>query len=88
MDPKQLSKQMFDFHKTVFERSFAAVVVMQDQAEKMFNMWMDQNPWFPAEGRKAMAEWVKTYKKNRDDFKARVAEGYEKLEEYLGPKAG
>ncbi len=47
MDPKQISKQMFDFNKMAFERSFAAMVVMQDQAEKMFNMWLDQNKWFP-----------------------------------------
>ncbi len=86
MDPKQISKQMFDFNKMAFERSFAAMVVMQDQAEKMFNMWLDQNKWFPEEGKKAMAEWVKTYKKGRDDFKSKVEEGYEKLEQYLAPQ--
>ncbi|HOF04292.1 MAG TPA: hypothetical protein PK175_03745 [Syntrophales bacterium] len=85
MDPKQISKQMFDFNKMAFERSFAAMVVMQDQAEKMFNMWLDQNKWFPEEGRKAMADWVKTYKKGREDFKAKVEEGYAKLEQYLAP---
>ena len=63
MDPKQISKQMFDFNKMAFERSFSAMVVMQDQAEKMFGMWLEQNKWFPEEGKKAMGEWVKTYKK-------------------------
>ena len=86
MDPKQISKQMFDFNKMAFERSFSAMVIMQDQAEKMIGMWMDQNKWFPEEGKKAMGEWVKTYKKGRDDFKAKVKEGYEKMEEYLAPK--
>jgi len=86
MDPKQISKQMFDFNKMAFERSFSAMVVMQDQAEKMFGMWLDQNKWFPEEGKKAMEEWVKTYKKGREDFKAKVEDGYEKIEEYLAPK--
>ncbi|HOK05882.1 MAG TPA: hypothetical protein PLW40_08835 [Syntrophales bacterium] len=87
MDPRQLSRQIFDFHKAVFERSLAAVVIMQDQAEKVFHLWMDQNPWFPAEGRKAMEEWMKGYKKSRDEFKTRVLEGYERMEAYLAPKA-
>jgi len=85
MDPKQISKQMFDFNKMAFERSFAAMVVMQDQAEKMFNMWLDHNKWFPEEGKKAMSEWVKTYKKGREDFKSKVEEGYDKIEQYLAP---
>ena len=86
MDPKQISKQMFDFNKMAFERSFSAMVVMQDQAEKMFTMWLEQNKWFPEEGKKAMEEWVKTYKKGRDDFKSKVEDGYGKMEEYLAPK--
>ncbi|HAJ27990.1 MAG: hypothetical protein WCW53_05560 [Syntrophales bacterium] len=86
MDPKQISKQMFDFNKMAFEKSLAAMVVMQDQAEKMFNMWMEQNKWFPEEGKKAMEEWVKTYRKGREDFKAKVEDGYKKMEEYLAPK--
>jgi hypothetical protein len=83
MDPKQISKQMFDFNKMAFEKSFSALVVMQDHAEKMFNMGLEQNKWFPEEGKKAMGEWVKTYKKGREDFKAKVEDGYGKVEEYL-----
>ncbi|MCX5828578.1 MAG: hypothetical protein NTV58_11345 [Deltaproteobacteria bacterium] len=86
MDPKQISRQMFDFNKTAFERSFSAMVVMQDQAEKMFVMWLEQNKWFPEEGRKAIGEWVNTYKKGREDFKTKVEDGYEKIAEYLAPK--
>jgi len=86
MDQKQILKQMFNFNKMAFERSFSTMVIMQDQAEKMIGMWMDQNKWFPEEGKKAMKEWVKTYKKGREDFKAKVEDGYEKMEEYLAPK--
>jgi len=82
MDPKQISKQMLDFYKMTFERSFSAMVVMQDQAEKMIGIWMEQNKWFPEKGKKARGEWMKTYKKGREDFKGKVEEGYEKMEEY------
>ena len=83
MDPRQMMKQMFDFNKTAVDKTFAALTVMQDQAEKMFNLWVDQNKWFPEDGKKAMAEWVKTCKKGRDEFKAKVDEGYKKIEEYF-----
>ena len=86
MDQKQILKQMFNFNKMAFERSFSTMVIMQDQAEKMIGMWMDQTKWFPEECKKAMKEWVKTYKKGREDFKAKVEDGYEKMEEYLAPK--
>ncbi len=83
MDPKQMMKQMFDFNKTAVEKSFTAMAVMQDQTEKMFNLWLDQNKMFPEEGKKAMVEWVKTCKKGRDEFKSKIDEGYKKVEEYL-----
>ena len=86
INSNQISKQMLDFNKMAFEKSFSAMVVMQDQAEKMFSMWMDQNKWFPEEGKKSMVELVKTYKKGCDDFKVKVEDGYEKIEGYLAPK--
>ncbi|MCX7635277.1 MAG: hypothetical protein N2Z74_05980 [Syntrophales bacterium] len=87
MDPKAMMKQMLDMNKTAFEKTFGAIVIMQDQMEKMFNMWLDQNKFFPEEGRKAIAEWVKAYKKGRDEYKARMDEGYKKLEEFFGTTA-
>jgi hypothetical protein len=86
MDPKQMMKQMFDFNKTAVEKTFTAMAVMQDQMEKMFNLWLDQNKWFPEEGKKTMTEWVKTCKKGRDEYKAKIDEGYKKVEEYLSGK--
>ncbi|HOK06038.1 MAG TPA: hypothetical protein PK836_08420 [Syntrophales bacterium] len=83
MDPKALMKQMLDFNKTAFEKTFNALVVMQDQSEKMFNLWMEQNKFFPEEGRKAMTDWIKSYKKGRDEFKAKMDEGYRRLEEFF-----
>jgi len=86
MDPMQISKQMLDFHKMAFEKSFSAIVVMQNQVEKMFNMGLEQNKWFPEEGKKTMEEWTKTYKKGREDFKCKVEDGYESIVGYLAPK--
>jgi hypothetical protein len=49
----------------------------------MFNVWMEKNRFFPDEGKKAMAEWINACKKGRDDFKAKIDESYDKVEEYF-----
>lgn len=83
MDAKQISKQILDFNKMAFEKSFSAMLIMQDQAEKAFNMGLEQNTWFPEEGKKAIEKLVNTYKESREDFKCKVEDGYEKAAGYL-----
>jgi polyhydroxyalkanoate synthesis regulator phasin len=84
MDPKKMMKIMLDFNKTAVEKSFNTMAVMQDQADKMFDLWLNQNKWFPEQAKKAVAECVKTRKNGLEEFKAKIDEGYKKMEEYLG----
>ncbi len=86
MDPKQIAKQMVDFNKTAFDNSFEAMSALQDQAEKMFIASMEQTSFFPAEGKKLINEWIKTYKKGREDFKAAANENFKKVEAYFSAK--
>lgn len=76
MNPKELTKQMMDFNKTAFDNTFNGLTVLVEQTEKVANMFVEQNPLFPQEGRKVVNDWVKIYKKGLDDFKAAVDEGY------------
>jgi len=83
MDQKQIVKQMVDIQRISFSNGFDAIVRMQDQAEKMANSMMAQATWMPAESRGAVNEWVKIYKKGRDDFKKAVEDGYKSMEDFL-----
>ena len=83
MENKELVKQMVDLHKTSFDNGFNMLITLQDQMEKMVNSFVDQAPWLPAEGKKAIANLVTTYKKGREDFKKLVDDGYKKVEETL-----
>jgi len=83
MDPKQMTKQMMDFNKTAFDNTFNAMTVLQDQTEKMVSMYMEQAPWFPEEGKKVINEWVRAYKKGREDFRSIVDANYKKVEDYF-----
>ncbi len=83
MDPLKLAKQMIDFNKASFDNTFTAMVLLQEQTEKMVNAFMDQATWLPGEGKKALNEWVETVKKGREDFKKVVDQGFGKVEDYF-----
>jgi polyhydroxyalkanoate synthesis regulator phasin len=86
MDPKQIAKQMVDFNKTAFDNSFDAMSTIQDQTEKMFSAMMEQTVFFPEEGKKLVNEWIKTYKKSREEFKATADDNFKKVEAFFSSK--
>ena len=83
MDQKQLFKQMFDFNKATFDNTFNAMVMLQEQTERMTSTMLDQATWLPEEGRKAVTDWVDAYKKGRENFKKMIDDSFKKVEEYF-----
>jgi len=83
MDLKKMTKQMIDFQKATFDNTFNAMTLLQEQAERMANMFLGQTQEIPEEGRKAINEWVKTYKKGREDFRKSVDDSFKKVEDYF-----
>lgn len=86
MEPKQIAKQMVDFNKTAFDNSYEAMSVIQDQTEKMVTAMMEQTAFFPEEGKKLVNDWINTYKKGREEFKAAADENFKKVEAYFTAK--
>ena len=83
MEPLKLAKQMIDFNKVTFDNTFSAMVLLQEQTEKMVSTFMEQATFIPAEGKKMLNEWVETYKKGRENFKKTVDESFAKVEDYF-----
>ncbi len=83
MDQKQIAKQMVQFNKTAFDNSFNAMTMVCDQNEKMVGTFLQQATWLPAEGKKAIDDWLNSYKKGCEDFKNQVDENYQKVEEFF-----
>lgn len=81
MDTPAMAKQMINFQKTVFDNSFNAMSIVQDQTENMINNFMDQVPWMTQDMKKQMKETVTFTKKARDDFKKVMDDGYSKIEQ-------
>ncbi len=83
MDQKQLVKQMIEFNKTVFDNTFSAMTVLQDQTEKIVLRFMEKAPWFPDDGKKALNDWLNTYKNGCENFKAAANENYKKVTDFF-----
>ncbi len=83
MDPAIIAKQMIDFQKTMFDNTFNAMVLVQEQTERMTNSLLDQATWMPQEGRNAISGWVNAFKKGREDFKKGVDENFKRVEDFF-----
>lgn len=86
METTQMVKQTLNFQKNIFTNSYNAMVLAQDQTEKMLNSYFEQLPWATDEGKKSLASSVEMGKKARDGFKKAVDEGYAHFEEMLEKK--
>jgi polyhydroxyalkanoate synthesis regulator phasin len=83
MEQMKMLKQMFDFQKATMNNNFNAIVMLQDQAERMVNMFLQQGTWIPEEGKKVLNEWIQACRKARDDFKKAVDESFTKVENFF-----
>lgn len=83
MNQKQVASQMMHFNKIAFDNTFDAMTVLQEQMEKMISRYLEQSFWLPAEGKTVISEWVKAYRKGRNDFKASVDDNYRKVEDFF-----
>lgn len=81
MEQNLLAKQVMEFNKTAFDNSFNAMSAIQDQTESLVLSFLDKAAWFPEEGKKAMSDWILSYKKGREDFKAAADQSYQKAAE-------
>ena len=80
---KKMIKQVIDFQKTAFDNSFNVTTLAQEQMEKMVEISLGQALWLPAEGKKAINEWVNTCREGRENFKKAVYNNYQKVEDFL-----
>ena len=83
MDSQEIVQQMIDLHKTSFDNFFSLMVMIQDQTEKLLRHFLDNTPGISDEGKKVIDQWTNEYKKNRDNFKKTIDNGYEKVEAFF-----
>ncbi len=83
MEPSKMAKQTIEFYKTTFNNTFNALMMLQEQTQRMLKLQLDQTSGIPEEGKKIINEWVKNYKKGCDEFKSAVDESFKRVESYF-----
>lgn len=83
MDQKQIVRQILEFHKSTFRNSFNAMVMLQDQTEKIMQNFFTQAAWIPDDLKKSVSDWISSYKKGRDDFKKTVDENFSRIDDFF-----
>ncbi|MBM4271714.1 MAG: hypothetical protein FJ139_06105 [Deltaproteobacteria bacterium] len=83
MDVKQIAKQTFDFYRSTFNNTFNAMMMLQEQTQKVIDMYLEQTTGFPEEGKKAINEWITAYKKGSADFKTAIDESFKRVEGFF-----
>ncbi|MBF0377176.1 MAG: hypothetical protein HQK72_06810 [Desulfamplus sp.] len=86
METTKIAKQMIGFQKTVFNNTFNAMAIVQDQTESMLNGFLGQFPLMTEDVKKQVKESIDFAKKARDDFKKAVDDGYAKFEQMFEQK--
>jgi len=86
METNQFAKQTLNFQKTMFDNSYNAIVMVQDQSESMLNSYVEKLPWVTDESKKALHETLNIAKKARNDFKKAVEDGFARFEELVEEK--
>ena len=79
MRTENFAKQLIDFQKATFDNTFNTLVMVQDQAGRLFDTALEQNTWLPEEGRRMVEDWTIAYRKGRTDFKNIVDDNFGKL---------
>jgi hypothetical protein len=80
LDSQKMGKQMLEFYQTTLNNSFSTMMMLQEQMERMANLFWGQMVAIPEEAKKDLAEWTKSYKKNCEYVKKVWEEGFKNLE--------
>lgn len=83
MDPKQITKQLMDFNKSVFDQTFQMMTILHDHTENIVFRFLERSNWITEDGKKVINEWAKVCKTGNEYFKGYANENYKKITDYL-----
>lgn len=83
MDMKKMAQDLVQMQKTAFEQSYQTMSLLQAQMERLGQMYWGQLSSYPEEMKKGMTEWHASYKKQCEQFKTMVDNGFKHMEAWL-----
>ncbi len=83
MEQLQVLKQMAQMNKMAFDNSFNMMMSAFEQNKLMLNTFLSQPSSLPEEGKKAIEEWLKSYREGCEGLKKLADDGYTMVEKYM-----
>lgn len=80
MQHNKVLQQMMSYNKMVFDSTFKTMMAFQEQAERMFNTYLEQTTGLPDEWKKALGEWSEAFKKSCEDYRRTAEENFQKID--------
>jgi hypothetical protein len=79
MEPSEIGKQTLHLSRVAIDNTFCAMMLLQEQAQKMIDIYFHQMLVFPEEGKRAADTWTEVCRTGREEFKKVVETNYEML---------
>ncbi len=83
MEMTEIARQTIEFYKMTFENSYRDLMKIQEQADRWMKLQLDQTTGAPEEGKRALNEWIKAYKKACEEFRDEVGESFKRVESHF-----
>ncbi len=83
MPYKQMMQKMLDFNKGAFDNACKNFSLLEEQMEKIIDIYMNQDFGMTDEAKKALKTWTASYRKGVNDYKKAVDEGFKKIEPFF-----
>ncbi|MGE5800366.1 MAG: hypothetical protein ACM337_08540 [Syntrophaceae bacterium] len=76
METKLFAKQSLQFCHAALTQTLDAALTVQEQSQKTIDSLLDQTPGIPAEGRRAISDWIEACRQQTEAVKTVVDEGF------------
>jgi hypothetical protein len=81
MEHNNITKQMVQYYKSVFENAYSMVSLLQDYSTNISATLLSQVPWFPEDAKNAIQETADLFKEARANYKMAMDDGFLKLQD-------
>jgi predicted trehalose synthase len=83
MEPSEIAKQSSQLSRVTVENTFKAMLLVQEQAQRMIDVYFHQMLVVPEEGKRVADTWMNAFSASREEFKKAVEKNYETLASFF-----
>ncbi|MEQ8213945.1 MAG: hypothetical protein ABRQ35_08605 [Smithellaceae bacterium] len=86
MKTMQIPKQLMEISKITIDNTFKTMLAMQDHSRRIASGVVEKTAWIPAGGKKAINDWLLSYRKSIEGLKSVSDKNYQLITSLLEKK--